>query len=118
MPKPALSPAWWPFEQPDILLSIRQIEHAIEQERVKTSTSIRDVSFQDFDDDEVDYSPSEECSDEEEEVEEELNEEELGGETGSWQDVARPMDLDIEDGELEHLARDIEENGWPSSPSP
>lgn len=108
MPKPPLSPAQWPFEQPGVLLAIKQLDHAIEQERLKTSTSIRDVSFQDFEDDEIDYSPSEGSVDEEDE--------EL--EDDSSRDSLEPMDLDIGKDELQDLARDMEENGWPSSPTP
>ena len=113
MPKPPFPSAHWPFEQPGVLLSIKAIEHAIELERLKTSTSIRDVSLQDFDDDDVDYSPSDDDSDRQEEP----DEEELEGETGYWQDGTEPMDLDIDENELQDLARDIEENRWPSSPT-
>jgi hypothetical protein len=31
--------------------------------------------------------------------------------------VTEPLDLDIDDEELQDLARDVEENGWPSSPT-
>lgn len=108
MPKPALSPVHWPFEQPHLLLALKQREYATEQERLKTSTSIRDIEFQDSDDEGTGYSPSEDSDDEEEE------------EAGSSQDMTGPipMDLDVDKEEVQDLARDLEENLWPTSPTP
>ena len=105
--KPALSPDNWPCEQPHVLLAIKQLENAAEQERRKKSTSIRDVDFQSSDDEGSVYSPSES------EASEELDDDE---EEGNEQNDA--MDLDIDEDEVQDLTYEVEEQGWPWPPSP
>jgi hypothetical protein len=104
--KPALSPAHWPFEQPHVLLAISQSEHAAEQERLKTSTSFRDVEFQSSNDEGTGYSPSE--------VSESAEEDDSGEDA----EEREAMDVDVDEDEVKDLARDVEENQWPSSPMP
>lgn len=105
MPKPELSPIHWPFQQPDILLALKQRQHGLELERLKTSTSIRDVEFQDSDSAGTDYLPSEDSSHGDDE------------EINSSSDEAELLDPDVDEREVQDLIRDIEENGWPSSPT-
>ena len=103
MGKPPLSSPHWPFEQSGVLLAIKQREHAAEQERLKTSTMLRDVEFQDVDDEGADYSPSEDSDDEDE------------ADSGSSLDLNEGI---IDDDELQYLACDLVEQGWSSSPTP
>lgn len=105
MRKPALSPAHWPFQQPDIILALKQRENVLEQERLKTSTSIRDIEFQDSDSAGTDYLPSEESHDGDDE------------ELDSSADEAELIDVDLDEQEVRDLVQNVEENGWPHSPT-
>jgi hypothetical protein len=106
MVKPALSSVNWPFEQAGILLALKQLEHAAEHERLKTSTSICDVEFRSSEDEGSGYEPSEETEDEEMD------------EDDSSENASEPADVDVHADEVQDLARDIEEHSWPSSPTP
>lgn len=106
MPKPALSPVHWPFEQPGVLLVLKQHEHALEQDRLKSSTSIRDIEVQSSDSEEAGYSPSEPSDDDDDEG---TDAEDSPSQvmTGSMQ-----IPFQVDEDELIDLARDVEENGW------